>query len=516
MKRISIFAAILVAVNVMAENGINWFSAIDNHAEYGSSSVTSVLAYEDSSVLIAGSFATCTEEPAAATFLNKEVVGAPFTPNMSQTNKNILVAKVQRNGEVVWMIHSDRGNGEAIAVPTADGGALVFATVTHTQKNALGDDFVLRLKNGEEELCSAKRESDGENSFQYGFVVRVTPDGKASIAAEVSNTGDEKNAFGVINWANDDEHYYLLLNDTAVITVNDQTITPKAGGSMVVLVFDEEGAYQRALLTKGQPVSSRSGQLVCLNNNLYVASVVDANDLQNIYLYRWSLTTEYEAMQIIPGAVDNKKNIIQVKAQYVDADGRFAYIVGGLNGGLTIGNDTLHQPSGKLVPFVVKYDWTEHKAVAGYVHESTGIGGASAIFERADTLYVYAYDWGSASGNRIRLEAMNTALQLQREIGLLNTKAMEVTKDGIMVGEDVIFNINTGKGATLSFVADPEVSLTTPVISGFVASVRVFTAPQPDGISNTQVVEPVHKQMHNGQIVIIRDKKQYTIIGQQL
>jgi len=516
MKRITIIAAIMVAVNVMAENGINWFSAIDNHAENGSSSVTSVLAYEDSSVLIAGTFATCTEEPEAATFLGEEVVGAPFTPNMSQTNKNMLVAKVQPTGEVVWMIHSDRGNGEAIAVPTADGGALVFATTTHTQKNALGDDFVLRLKNKDEELCSAKRTYDGENTIQYGFVVRITNDGKASIAAEVSNTGENKNAFGAINWASDDEHYYLLLNDTAAMTVNEETITPEVGGSMVVLVFNQQGTYERALLTKDQPISSRSGQLVCRNNNLYVASVVDANDLQNIYLYRWSLTEEDEEMQIIPGAVVNNKNVIQVKAQYVDADGRFAYIVGGLNGGLTIGDDILEQPSGKLVPFVAKYDWEEHKAVAGYVHESNGIGGASAIFERTDTLYIYEYDWGSESGNRIRLEAMNSALEPQREIGLLNTKAMEVSKDGIMVGEDVIFNINTGKGATLSFVADPEVSVTTPVISGFVASVRVFTPTQPEGVSDVQIVEPVRKEMRDGQIVIIRDKKNYSIIGQQL
>ena len=515
MKRIVGLVALLVATTVMAETSVNWFSAIDNNAEYGASSVTSVMAYADSSVLIAGRFATCTEQPEAATFLGEQIVGAPFTPNMSQSNNNILVAKVKPDGEVIWMIHSDRGAGEAIAVPTADGGALVFATMTHTQKNALGDDYVLRMKHHDEELCAAKRTFDGTNTIQYGFVLRVEKDGKATIAAEVSNTGDNKNAFGAINWASDDEHYYLLLNDTAAITVNDQTITPEQGGSMVVLTFDEQGQYLGERHSVGQVISSRSGQLVYRDNALYVATVVDADGLQNIYLYRWSLTSDEQQGGIIWGVKENNKNVIQVKALYVDEESKFAYVVGGLNGGLQLEEEMLSQPSGKLVPFVVKYDLAEQKAVAGFAHESTGIGGASAICERDSKLYVYTYDWGSTSGNRIRLEVFDEELTPLEEIGLLNTQAMEVSKDAVLAGDDVVFNINTGKGATLSFVADPNATVTTPVISGFVGSVRLFE-PKPDALNPVTAETAVTKELRDGQIVIIRDKQTYSIIGQQL
>ena len=516
MKRIFLFAAIFFAAGVMAETSVNWCSAITNNAEFGASSVTSVMAYADSSVLIAGRFATCTETPDAATFLNEQVVGAPFTPTMSQSNNNLLITKVAPNGDVLWMLHSDRGTGEALAVPTADGGALVFATMTHTQKNALGDDYILRLKNKEEELCSAKRTYDGVNTIQYGLVLRVTKDGKASVSAEISNTGENKNAFGAINWTNDDEHYYLLLNDTADITVNTETISPETGGSMVVLVFDQEGQYKRELHTSDHPITSRSGQLICRGNNLYVATVMEAEELQNIYLYRWSLTSDDHQADTIWGAKENNKNVIQVKALYVDEKEEFAYVVGGLNGGIKIGQDTLHQTSGSLVPFIVKYDLTQRDIVNGYAHASTGIGGASAIFAREDTLYVYEYDWGSTSGNRIRLEAFDASLEPQKEIGLLNTQAMEVSKDGIMVGDDVVFNINTGKGATLSFVADPEQTLTTPVISGFVASVHLFEPTSSEGIENLQQIKKAQKQLRDGQIVIIRNNTTYSIIGQQL
>ena len=389
MKHVSLVVALALATSVMAENGVNWFSAINNNTEFGASSVTSVMAYADSSVLIAGRFATCTEQPEPATFLGQQVVGAPFTTTMSQTNNNILVTKVKPDGEVLWMINSDRGTGEAIAVPTSDGGALVFATMTHTQKNALGDDYVLRLKNKDKELCSAKRAYDGENTIQYGFVVRVTKDGLASVTAEISNTGTNKNAFGAINWATDGMFYYILLNDTAQIKVDDTTITPEQGGSMLVMAFDIDGHFLREVHTIGLPMNSRSGQLICKNNALYVTTTANALDLQNIYIYRWPLSFDIHKIGTVWGARDNDKNNIQVKALYVDDEDKFAYIVGGLNGGLMIGKDTLHQTSGKLVPFVLKYDLENMAPVAGYVHQSTGIGGASAIFAREDSIYLY-------------------------------------------------------------------------------------------------------------------------------
>jgi len=514
MKRISLIVAITIATSLMAENGVNWFSAIENNTEYGASSVTSVLAYPDSSVLIAGRFSTCTENPEGADFLGQKVVGAPFTPNMSQTNNNILITKVKPSGEVVWIIHSDRGTGEAIAVPTTDGGALVFATMTHTQKNALGDNLVLRMKNKDEELCTAKRTYDGENTVQYGFVLCVTKDGKATVSAEISNTGDNKNAFGAINWASDGTKYYLLLNDTAAITVGEKTITPEIGGSMVVLEFDGDGKYLQERHSVGLAVNSRSGQLVCTGKALYVATVANDKELQNCYIYSWSLTDDTQAGGYVWGAKDNDKNIIQVKALYVDKADQFAYIIGGLNGGLKIGEDTLHQTSGKLVPFVVKYDIEKGKAVKGYFHASEGIGGASAIFERKDTLYIYAYDWGAQSGNRIRLEAFDADLKPLKEIGLLNTQAMEVSKDAVLAGDDVIFNINTGKGATLSFVADPNSTLTTAAISGFVASVNVFGAKEPQGLQELNAQDQWTKVLQNGQIMIIRGNNKYSILGQ--
>ena len=54
-----------------------------------------------------------------------------------------------------------------------------------------------------------------------------------------------------------------------------------------------------------------------------------------------------------------------------------------------------------------------------------------------------------------------------------------------------------------------------PVISVFVGSVRVFE-PGPDGVEQVSIIIPSRKLLRNGQIVIIRANKTYSIIGQEL
>ena len=64
MKKIFFFAALAISASMMAQESINWFSAIESNATkdgtatVGNNSLPSISAYADGSVVVAGTFAS--------------------------------------------------------------------------------------------------------------------------------------------------------------------------------------------------------------------------------------------------------------------------------------------------------------------------------------------------------------------------------------------------------------------------------------------------------------------------
>ena len=522
MKKIFFFAALVFSASMMAQESINWFSAIESNATkdgtaaVGNNSLSSISAYENGSVVVAGTFASCQETPATATFMGEEFVGAPFTVDQNNSNKNVLVSKINKDGEVQWLLHSNRGNGDAVAIATADGGALVFATVGHTDSDVQGDHKNLQLLNGEKELVAATHDFVNKN-FQFGELIKVATDGEsASIVGELLNQGTS-NDFTALNWATDGTNYYLLVIVKKEVKFDETTLTPFDGGSLAVLKFDQDGKLLGNVLTDEMALTSTTSAIDCSADKVCVGTIATIDGLQSILLKTYNAADLTLAREdTIEGAVVNTKNLVQLKSLLVTEDAIFA--AGAVNGGIKIGEDTLKNANNKLHGFVAKLDLASGETVKAYEHSTVAanIGAITDLFEQNGALYAFGYEMQVKDGNGIYLVELDKNLAAQDTIGLFKTSGTETTWDAVNADGNVVLAANTAKNLDLKFAADESKSVKTSTMSRILASVTL-KAPKPtavDSIQNSDVRS--QKVVRNGQLLIIRDGKTFNALGAQV
>ena len=519
MRKIFFIAALAISASLMAQESINWYSAIESNATtdgttaVGNNTLGSISAYADGSVVAAGSFASCQLTPAAASFLGKSFTGAPYTVNMQTSNNNIWVSKVNKAGQAQWLLHSTRGNGDAIAIATPNGGALVFATTGHTDENAQADDKTLVLMNGTSELLPITHTFVNKN-VKYGALFAVAADGNSvTCTGELLNQGTTHD-FTALNWSTDGSYYYLLVVIKKAVKFGETTLTPFTGGSLAVLKFDQSGALLGSVLTDQVAMTSTTSNIACSSDKVYVGTVVAIDGLQSILMKTYSTDLTLLRNDTIMGAKENNKNVVQVKRVYPSADGKALYVAGAVNGGLKMGADTLHNVSGKLIGFVIKYDFESKLMTKAYMYgNGANISTITDMFAYKNELYAYGYDWQKKDGNGICMIQLDANLAAMDTTGLFLTSGSEATWNAVEADGNIVFAANVAKGKELKFAADNTKSVQTSTLSRILASVKLS-----DPVSTAiETVAPAavkaQKIIRNGQVLIIRDGKTYNTLG---
>ena len=520
MKKIFFVSALLISATLMAQESINWFSAIESNASngtkaVGASGLASISAYEDGSIVAAAKFASCGLEPATATWLDKSFVGAPFTVDQQTTNANLLISKISKDGEVQWLLHSNRGNGEAVAIATADGGALVFAAVGHTDSDVQGDHKNLQLLNGENVLVSATHDFK-KKELQFGELVKVAADGESAVlAGELLNQGLD-NDFTALNWATDGTNYYLLLIVKNEVKFGETTLTPFEGGSLAILKFNEDGELLGSALTDGKALTSTTSNLFCDGEKLYIGTVAAVDGVNSFLIETFGTDLAFVREDIIKGVVVNNKNVLQLKKVFVK-DGA-VYVAGAVNGGIELEGGNLENSANKNKAVVVKYDLAFGKATHAYLH-GAGIGQISDMFTFGGGLFGFGYEMQKKDGEGIffvQLDANNLAAK--DTVGLFITAGTETTWNAVEADGNIVFAANTAANSDLKFTADESKSVKTTTLSRILASVTL-KAPkdEPTAIENTSLkATKAQKVVRDGQIIIIRDGKTFNALGAQI
>lgn len=112
------------------------------------------------------------------TFLDTTFTGAAYGEGSSY-NKNLLLTKVNRQGQLLWAVHSEEGNyDKGVLCPTNDGGVVMAIKFRLTSNNLVEgkESPYLKLIDGLGNADSLKTTYEGAN-FYYIVLVNIAPDG---------------------------------------------------------------------------------------------------------------------------------------------------------------------------------------------------------------------------------------------------------------------------------------------------------------------------------------------------
>lgn len=112
------------------------------------------------------------------TFLDTTFTGAAYGKGSSY-NKNLLLTKVNRQGQLLWAVHSEEGNyDKGVLCPTNDGGVVMAIKFRLTENNLVEgkESSYIKLIDGLGNTDSLKTTYEGAN-FYYIVLVNIAPDG---------------------------------------------------------------------------------------------------------------------------------------------------------------------------------------------------------------------------------------------------------------------------------------------------------------------------------------------------
>ncbi len=373
-----------------------------------------------------------------------------------------------------------------------------------------GDNKCLQFYNGTDSITCAIHDYKAK-LFQYGELVKVAADGKsATVVGELLNQ-DASNDFTAVNWSGEAGSYYnLLLQVKKEVKFGETTITPAAGGSLVVLQFNSAGSLVQHLVTD---IPSNANSAMYYGGTTYVGAMATIDGSQSYVLKTYNEGFVNAREDTIKGVKLNNKNQLQLKKVLPAPDGKSMYLAGAVNGGLALnGNDTLKNESGQLRAVVLKVSFSTPDENRVYMH-GEGISQFSDLFRYQNNLYAYGYDMSKKDGNGIYLVRLSDELQPLDTVGLFVTTGTEGTWNAVEADGNIVLAANTAKGKTLQFTADNTKNVTTSTMSRILASITL-TEPKP---TDLETIAPADtkavKVIRNGQVLILRDGKLFNTLG---
>jgi hypothetical protein len=299
------------------------------------------------------------------------------------------------------------------------------------------------------------------------------------------------------------------------------------GGSLAVLKFNENGAYQGAVQTSGVAVTATTADLRYADNKLYITCGLKATENATLKIGETSATVDNANSNIvvfvanddltgneiyrINGIKESNKNNITTYATAV-TDGKI-YISGFYAGGI----DAEGVPATATNKgFVVSLNLAT-RATKGLQLPcaGTGINGvqANGMLQKGDSLYAYYYDW-SATGDRVFLQAIGKDLTLGSRLPLVDTKGQVNTRGFAFQGNNLVYAFYTAKGTDHKLSVDNSIVFNTPTQGGVVVSQKIFD----EATGTEEVTAPARasKQLNQGQVYILSGDAIYDVKGQKI
>jgi hypothetical protein len=241
------------------------------------------------------------------------------------TNLNLYLCKIDRNGNLLWQVTSNRGDINAfysVMTPTRDGGVVLVLKVRHHAAYGdyeTGGDLLLRLIDKDAVTTSLTWNSNQVNAYQ-GVTVKISAAGKVewikhNIRVEFSPIGEYDTTDAAIYFydlaADNDGNYYLGGRFARPLTFNRPeggtvTLTPhnaanwdgldSSRGDLLLAKLDSEGNLLWNLETTGIVKLQAAEALAFHRDKLHIFGRIQADTL-NVT----TSSSTFLGREIIPG-----------------------------------------------------------------------------------------------------------------------------------------------------------------------------------------------------------------------
>lgn len=489
--------SLTMSLNAQSPLAFQWAHSVDGATTAGDN-VMGMCKSSDGYYYIATNFGTSTTQKALNVWFDGELLknehgayeGSPYTG--TSQNGNMLLQKVAKDGSVVWTTFTKKGDVDhAEVAPTSDGGLIVALKCRAWVKEAGLENMLCYVDATESETNITGDQVESE--YRY-LIMKITKTGTIEwyrkITGLVKTDGVKqptKNNIYVYGLAVDEyDNIYLAGNFRTEMYLNKSdgtkaTLVAKSSvdtwdgnsqktvGDMFLVKLDSKGYYLNSIVNNGIVNCAFLDKVAYNNGKLYLdgrvksvgneitfggVTVNASKDFQTQLLL--SVNTEDLSVNYIKSltSVENvqKRFVIQNKsAQYLNG---YVYFTGLLNGSWKQESESenivTNHSSNQLKGYVLKMNPETGKVEKAAVRTDGGIGGFCGVYEGAEKLYAFGYDF---SGGAIVAPINKNTYAVETPIQVCDYGTVGNATAPIVDGENFVM-ANRGKSAASFYGTD--------------------------------------------------------------
>ena len=489
--------SLTMSLNAQSPLAFQWAHSVDG-ATTGGDNVMGMCKSSDGYYYIATNFGTSTTQKALNVWFDGEQLkgdhsvyeGSPYTG--TSQNGNMLLQKVAKDGSVVWTTFTKKGDVDhAEIAPTSDGGLIVALKCRAWVKEAGLENMLCYVDATESETNITGDQVESE--YRY-LIMKITKTGTIEwyrkITGLVKTNGENKptkNNIYVNGLAVDEyDNIYLAGNfrtemyldksdETKATLVAKSSVDTWGGdsqntvGDMFLVKLDSKGYYLNSVVNEGVVDCAFLDKVVYNDGNLYLdgrmksvgneitfggVTVNASKDFQTQLLL--SVNTEDLSVNYIKSltSVANKSGRFVIQNKSVQYLNGYVYFTGLLNGSWQqegeSENIATNHTSAQLKGYVLKMNPETGKVEKATVRTDGGIGGFFGVYEGAEKLYAFGYDF---SGGAIVAPINKNTYAVETPIQVCDYGIVGNATTPIVDGENFVM-ANRGKSAASFYGTD--------------------------------------------------------------
>ena len=489
--------SLTMSLNAQSPLAFQWAHSVDG-ATTGGDNVMGMCKSSDGYYYIATNFGTSTTQKALNVWFDGEQLkgdhsvyeGSPYTG--TSQNGNMLLQKVAKDGSVVWTTFTKKGDVDhAEIAPTSDGGLIVALKCRAWVKEAGLENMLCYVDATESETNITGDQVESEYRYLIMKITKIgTIEWYRKITGLVKTNGEKKptkNNIYVNGLAVDEnDNIYLAGNfrtemylnksdETKVTLVAKSSVDTWGGdsqntvGDMFLVKLDSKGYYLNSIVNNGIVDCAFLDKVVYNDGKLYLdgrvksvgneitfggVTVNASKDFQTQLLL--SVNTEDLSVNYIKSltSVANKSGRFVIQNKSVQYLNGYVYFTGLLNGSWQqegeSENIATNHTSAQLKGYVLKMNPETGKVEKATVRTDGGIGGFFGVYEGAEKLYAFGYDF---SGGAIVAPINKNTYAVETPIQVCDYGIVGNATAPIVDGENFVM-ANRGKSAASFYGTD--------------------------------------------------------------